>query len=316
MNITILHNCWLGQPHLARIRKHGRLILYQETSSEKDAIKRLHDAHVAVINCSLLPITARMLESAKHLKYISLVSTGFDPVDVDYAKLHGITISNLPTYGTESVAEHAISLMFALCRHITRLDMLFRKKPYEINFLPEPTAHQYCATNLHGKTLGIIGIGRIGERVAQIAQTLGMKVLSYDAFPRNIKGVNGVTLKKLLRESDVITIHSPLNKETKGMIGKNEIALMKASSVFINTARGGLVDEDALYKALKHRRIAGAGLDVMANLKKDNPLLALPNVVFTPHSAWYSDQSCSNIAETVTENIESFIKGQPINVIS
>lgn len=316
MNITVLNECYLTKSHIARLTKLGRVTVYKETFSENDAIKRLQNTEAAIIHCSLLPITKKILESAKHLKYISLASTGYDPVDLITAKRLGITISNLPMYGTESVAEHAVGLMFSLYRHIPVLNILFRKKPYEINFLPEKKALPYKAITLHGKTLGIIGIGKIGARVAEIARTIGMNIVAYDPFPRPLPEVTLVPFTKLLSVSDIVTIHSPLNKATKGMMGAKEFGLMKKNAVFINTARGGLVDEKALYSALKNHQIAGAGLDVVVDLKKGNPLFTLPNVVFTPHSAWYSDSSCENIADTVTANIEAYVKGQPINVIS
>jgi phosphoglycerate dehydrogenase-like enzyme len=316
MNITVLNECYLTKSHIARLTKLGRVTVYKETFREIDAVKRLQSTDAAIIHCSLLPITKKIIESAKHLKYISLASTGFDSVDLMSAKRLGITISNLPMYGTESVAEHAIGLMFSLYRHIPTLNALFHKKPYEINFLPEKEAFPYKAITLHGKTLGIIGIGKIGARVAEIARTIGMTIVAYDPFPRPLPGVNLVSFEELLHTSDIVTIHSPLNEKTKGMMGTNEFRLMKKNAVFINTARGGLVDEKALYTALKHREIAGAGLDVVVDVKKSNPLLTIPTVVFTPHSAWYSDESCTNIADTVTANIEAYVKGRPVNVIS
>lgn len=316
MRIAILHECYLKKPHLARLKKLGKVTLYKETWSENLAIKRLKNIDVAVIHCSLLPITKKILKGVNKLKYISLASTGYDRIDLNAAKSLNIVVSNLPTYGTESVAEHAIGLMLTLLRRIVRLDREFRRKPYEINFLPNNKSLPFRAMNLRGKTLGVIGTGKIGERVAQIANAFGMSILGYDKFPRNIQNVQMVPFKKLLKESDIISLHTPFDRVTKRMIGENELSLMKPNSIIINTARSGLIDEKALHETLKNKTIAGAGLDMVEKMNKSNPLLKLQNVIFTPHSAWYSDESCNNIADIVTSNIEAFTQGAPINVIS
>lgn len=316
MNIAVLNECYLEKSHLARLNKLGKINLYKETWTEDLAIMRLKNVDAAIIHCSLLPITEKILKGANKLKYISLVSTGYDRIDLRTAKSLNIIASNLPTYGTESVAEHAIGLMFVVLRKIVQLDREFRKKPYEINFLSDNKSLPFRSMNLRGKTLGIIGTGKIGERVAQIANAIGMNILGYDRFPRDIPNVQMVPFKKILKDSDVISLHTPFDKTTKGIIGKKEFKLMKSNAIIINTARAGLINEDALYKALTSKIIAGVGLDTMENMNKENPLLKLTNVVFTPHSAWYSDESCKNIADIVTSNIEAYVKGRPINVIS
>lgn len=315
MNITVLHECYLGPSHIARLKKLGNVEVFSNTNTEKQAMLRLKNSHIAVIHCSLLPITKHMLESAHSLKYISLASTGFDAVDIETAKRLRIAVSNLSTYGTESVAEHTIALMLAIERHIVSLDRIYRSNPYEINFLPEKKAYSYKSSNLRGKTLGLIGTGKIGVRVSEIAHALGMRIIGYDKFPRSIPFIKQATFKKVLKESDIISLHTPLDATSKNMISTNEFASMKPNAVLINTARGGLVDEKALYMALKNHKVAGAALDTMVGINKKNPLLRLETVIFTPHAAWYSDESCGNIADTVVANIEAFLHGKPINVI-
>jgi glycerate dehydrogenase len=315
MNIAILNECFLEKSHLARLRTLGNLTAFNNTKSEIQAIRRLKNVDVAIIHCSLLPITARILKNASSLRYISLASTGYDLVDMRAARSLGITISNLPSYGTESVAEHAIALMFAVTRNIRVLDLMFRKHPYEINSIPDIVTSSYRAITLRDRTLGVIGLGRIGSRVAQIAQGIGMNVIATDCVARSMPGVRMVPLTKLLRLSDVVTIHTPLDTTTKSILGKKEFAAMQPHAILINTARGGLVDQRALYRALSQKKIAGAGLDTIDDRRTSNPLIRLPNVIFTPHSAWYSDESCRNIADIVTRNVEAYIHKKPINVI-
>lgn len=316
MNIAVLNECFLQTSHIARLKKLGRLVVYKKTRSEAEAIKRLANIDVAIIHCSLLPITATIIKNAPKLKYVSLASTGYDLVDIKTAKSLGIMVSNLPSYGTESVAEHAIGLMFAVERKIVRLHGMFRRRPFEINSIQDIVTSPHRSMNLRGKTLGIIGLGRIGSRVAEIALAIGMKVIANDCVPKSMPNVEMVSLRQLLKRSDIVTIHTPLDKTTHGLIGARELRLMKPHAVIINTARGKIIQERALFAALTRTIIAGAGIDTLDQRTKSNPLLTLDNVVFTPHSAWYSDESCENIANIVTANVEAFVHGKPVNVIT
>ncbi len=315
MKIAILNECFLGGKHLDRLKKLGQVSVYIGTKTEKEAVKRLKDVDVAVIHCSLLPITQNILKNASKLRYISLASTGYDRVDLKAAKENNVIVSNLPTYGTQSVAEHTFALIFAVIRKVVELDYLIRKDPYEINSINDLITSPYVGFTLHGKTLGLIGVGRIGTRVAEIAQALGMKVLAYDIIPKKLKGVEMKSIKEILKESDIVSLHTPLTKKTNNLIGKKELKMMKTQAILINTARGGLIETQALYSALKNRTIAGAGIDVLKEVDKSNPLLKLKNIVFTPHSAWYTKESFENIANTVVENVEAYINGKPINIL-
>lgn len=315
MKIAILNECFLGRKHLDRLKKLGQISVYTGTKTEKEAIKRLKDVDVAVIHCSLLPITQNILKNSSKLRYISLASTGYDRVDLKAVKENNILVSNLPTYGTQSVAEHTFALIFAVIRKVVELDNLIRKNPYEINSINDLITSPYVGFTLHGKTLGLIGVGRIGARVAEIARALGMKVLAYDIIPKKLKEVEMKSFKEILKESDIVSLHTPLTQKTNNFIGKKELEMMKPQAILINTARGGLIETKALYNALKNKTIAGAGVDVLKEIDKSNPLLKLKNIVLTPHSAWYTKESFENIANTVVENVEAYINGKPINIL-
>lgn len=316
MNIAVLNECFLKERHLKRLRKLGTVSVYPSTLSEKKAIERLKGIGVAIIHCSLLPITANILDHTDRLRYISLASTGFDLVDLKAARAKNIIVSNLPMYGTEAVAEQTFALIFALVRKITVLDRLVRKKPFEINSIKNLTTSPYVGFNLSGKTLGIIGLGRIGSRVAEIAKAIGMNVIVNDILPLRMAGVRRTTFEKVLRDSDIVTLHTPLTKKTLNMIGEKQLKMMKPQAFLINTARGKLVNTKDLYRALKNKTISAAGIDVLAEIDKSNPLLPLKNIIITPHSAWYTEESFENIANTVIANIEAYMKGKPLNVVS
>lgn len=316
MNIAILNECFLQEKHFKRLRKLGKIYVYFTTRSDKEAIERLRHMQVAIIHCSLLPITDNILKNAKSLRYISLASTGYDRVDLKAARSYKIIVSNLPSYGTEAVAEQTFALILAVNRKVAILDRLVRKNPFEINSIKNLTTSHYVGINLRGKTLGIIGLGRIGSRVAEIARSFGMKVIANDILPIFINGVQMKSFEEVLRKSDIVSLHTPLTKETHNMIGDKQLKIMKPQAILINTARGKLIKTKALHSALKNKIIAGAGIDVLAETDKSNPLLTLKNIVLTPHSAWYTKESFENIADTVVSNIEAYIKGEPINVIS
>src|SRR3989338_8967747 len=215
MTIAVLNECFLQKDHVARLRRLGKVTMYKSTLSEHDAVKRLQGIEVAAIHCSLLPISATILQQTASLKYISLASTGYDRVDIHAARSRNIIISNLPTYGTESVAEFTFALIFAVIRKVVVLDRLFRKTPFEINSIDKLTESPYIGENLRGMTLGIIGLGRIGSRVAEIGKAIGMKVVAYDIVSKSMKGVQMVSLNKLLQNSDIVSIHAPLTNETE-----------------------------------------------------------------------------------------------------
>lgn len=315
MRIAVLNECFLKESHIERLKKLGEIAIYNDTDTEEKAIERLNDVEVAIADCFVSPLNKKVLSSAKNLKYISINSIGFDLVDLETAKESGILISNIPGYSSEAVAEHAVALMFAVVRNLVQMDKKVREKPYEID-PADKSQLPLLGFNLQGKTLGVIGLGSIGIRVAEIGNGIGMRVIAYNRSAKSIPNVEIVALDKLLSDSDVVSLHTPLNNESEGMIGIAQLKTMKKHAVLVNTARGKIVDTQALYNALKDGVIAGAGLDTLAEWDKSNPLLTLENTVITPHGAWYTKESFENLAEMVTSNVEAYVSGKPINLVT
>lgn len=315
MKLVVLNECFLKDEHIARLKALGDLEVFTDTTTERQAIERLQGADAAIADCFIAPLNKQVFSSVPKLKYLSLNSTGYDPVDLAAAQAHGIQISDIPGFSTDAVAEHAIALIFAVNRHIVQLDKRMHEQPYEVD-PADKTQLPYLGFNLRGKTLGIIGMGNIGQRVAEIAKALGMNVIAYNRSPKNVAGVEQVSLEELLKQSDVVSLHTPLNAESENMIGAKELALMQPHALVINTARGKVVDTQALADALKNKKLGGAGLDVLAQWNTDNPLLSLENVVMTPHSAWYTQESFDNLADMVVENVEAYVSGEPQNLVS
>jgi len=279
-----------------------------------------------------------IIDQLSDLKFITTRSTGFDHLDCEYAKTKGIKVSNVPTYGSHTVAEFAFGLILNLSRKIVQAND-YVKGSSDFNFFSEMEGF-----NLNGKTLGVIGTGKIGKNVVKIARGFGMKVIAYDLYPDlAFAKENNFTYKNLpevLSKSDVLTLHTPYNKENHHLINKENISLMKKGTYLINTARGELVDTDALIFGLKEGIIAGAGLDVLEGerelkeeieilaspekservkdyktLLEDRALIEMPNVVITPHIAFYSKEAVEEILKTTAENIQGFISGSAQNLI-
>jgi len=280
-------------------------------TTEDEAVARLADATIAIVN--KVPLRAATLSRLPKLKLIALAATGSDCVDKDWCRAHGITVCNIRNYATDSVPEHVLALIFALRRSLIayRQDVL-RGRWQE--------AGQFCffdhpIRDLAGSTLGIVGFGTLGRALAQRAEALGMKVIASGTKP----GPGLVDLDTLLRDSDVISLHCPLTEATRGLIGRRALGLMKPDAILINTARGGLVDEAALAEALQAGRIGGAGIDVLpeeppvsGNILLD---LDLPNLIVTPHIAWASGSAQARLAEQLTQVLEAFAAGTPMNVV-
>lgn len=314
MKIVVLNKCFFSPRHVARLRKIGSLVLYRHTVSEREARARLRGATIAVYNGLFAPLTRNVLEDARGLKLLVVNSTGFEFVDHGTAARRGIAVANTPAFSTEAVAEHALALTLSCFRKIPQGDRMMRSRPFAVN--PAASRHGVLlGTDLLGKTLGIVGLGATGRRFAELGRALGMNVLAWSRTRRAKKGIRFVPLQKLLRESDVVSLHLPLTPQTKRIISGKELARMKPSAILVNTARAGLVDERALFRALKKGRIAGAALDVIEHSSPRNPLLTLPRVVVSPHTAWWTKESLAKQAETIVRTIESFSRGRPINIV-
>ncbi len=301
-----------GTRHIERLKELGELVVYtSRPESKEELIERIKDADVVINIRSYCKFPAEVLREAKSLKLLSIWGTGTDNVDLEAARELGITVTYTPGTATESVAEHALALMLAVARRIPQIDRQVKEGKWVRGLV----------TQLYGKTLGIIGTGLIGSHMAKLAKGIGMNVIAWTFHPSKEKekelGIEYVPLEQLLRESDVVSLHLRLSEKTKGLIGRKELSLMKPTAFLINTARGAIVDEEALIEALRERRIAGAGLDVYSKepLDPDSPLLKLDNVVLTPHSAGQTPEVLDKGLSMAVENIANFLAGKPTNVV-
>jgi glycerate dehydrogenase len=277
-----------------------------------EVVERLKDATIAIIN--KVPMRKEILAQLPKLKLIAVAATGTDVIDKDYCRTAGITIVNIRNYAFNTVPEHVFALIFALRRNLVAYREDVRKGAWQ-------RADQFCffphpIRDIAGSTIGIIGFGALGKSVAQRAKALGMRVLATD-----IVAQSGLAdLRTVLEESDVVTLHVPLTPQTRAMIGKEQLAMMRRDAILINTARGGLVDEHALAQALKEKVIAGAGFDVLTTEppKDGNILLELdlPNFILTPHIAWASREAMQILADQLVDLIEAFVAGRPQNVVT
>ncbi|RJQ32162.1 MAG: hydroxyacid dehydrogenase [Actinobacteria bacterium] len=277
-------------------------------------------------------VTADVINNLSNLQLIVTRSTGFDHVDLAEAAKRNIAVTNVPTYGENTVAEHAFALILALAHNVHKAYMRTLTGDFEIKGLK--------GFDLSGKTLGVVGTGRIGLHAIKIARGLDMNVLAYDPMPhidlQSVLGFKYVAFDELLHESDIVTLHAPYNKKTHHLMNRDTVVKMKKGAVLINTARGGLVDNEALVWALEKGILSGAGLDVlegedfineewqaiekkaqgtMKQLLEDHVLMKMDNVIITPHIAFYSKEAYQRIAETTVENIEMFFSGEPMNMV-
>ncbi len=288
----------------------GELMVYEHTPAE-EIIPRIGDAQVVLTNKT--PLSAQVFDACPQIRYVGVLATGYNVVAVDAARAHGVVVTNVPAYGTQAVAQYVFALLLELCHHVGHHNAAVQQgrwtKGRDFCFW------DYPLMELAGKTLGIIGYGRIGQATAQIARAFGMKVLACSAHG----GEGLVTLDEVLCQSDVISLHCPLTKENTGMINRDAIARMKDGVLIINTARGPLIDEAALRDALLSGKVQGAALDVVSAepIRTDNPLLGLDNCLITPHIAWAPKESRQRLMDVAVENLKAFLKGAPVhNVVS
>jgi glycerate dehydrogenase len=263
-------------------------------------------------------ITAELLDQAPGIRYIGLLSTGYDAVDVEAAKARGITVTNVPTYGTAAVSQHAIALLLEICHRTGHHSQAVQQGRWA-------QARDYCfwdypMIELDGKTMGVIGLGRIGLAVASIARAMGMLIVADRAHPNPEAPdwVELLPLNELLARSHVINLSCPLRPSNRGLINKETIAAMRDSVIIINTSRGGLVNDADLAEALKSGKVSGAGLDVVSQepMRPDNPLAGAPNCFITPHIAGTPRESRERLLATAVDNLRSFLAGSPVNVVN
>lgn len=307
-----------GDLSWGELEKLGDVTVYERTSltDEEEAIRRLEGAEVAITNKT--PITRRVMDSCPQLKYISMLATGYNVVDADYARERGIPLSNIPTYGTAAVGQFAIAMLLEICHHVAHHSQSVHEGRWEA--CADWCYWDYPLIELDGKSMGIIGFGRIGQQTGRIAKALGMKILAYDSYPndagREIAAY--VDLDTLLASSDVIALHCPLFPETRGIINRETIGKMKNGVIILNNSRGPLVVEQDLADALNIGKVYAAGVDVVSTepIRGDNPLLKAKNCIITPHISWAPKESRQRIMDTVVSNVQSYLAGAPANVVN
>ncbi|HCW74354.1 MAG TPA: glycerate dehydrogenase [Clostridiaceae bacterium] len=298
------------------LAKFGELTVYDRTKAE-DVVARIGDADVVYTNKT--PITRTTLEACPNVKFISVLATGYNVVDIEAAKERNIPVTNIPTYGTDAVSQFAIALLLEMCHHVGEHSEAVKNGEWTNN--EDWTFWKHPLIELAGKTMGIIGFGRIGQGTGRIAEALGMKVLAYDAHKRPeliTDTCRYVELDELFSESDFISLHCPLFKETEGIINKENIAKMKDGVKIINTSRGPLIVEEDLRDALNSGKVSGAGVDVVSTepIRADNPLLQAKNIYITPHIAWAPKESRQRLMDIAVDNMRAFTEGSPINVVN
>jgi len=297
------------------LRALGDCEIYDRTPPEQ-TVPRAAGAPVVLTNKT--PLDRPVIEKLHALRYIGVLATGYNVVDVEAAAERGIPVANVPTYGTDSVAEMVFAHVFALARRVAHHADGVRNGKWARS--PDFCYWDYPQVELAGLTMGIVGFGRIGRAVAARARGFAMNVLACDVeSPESPPdGVAMVGLDRLFSESDIVTLHVPLTPQTEGMVGPERLALMKPTAYLINTSRGPIVDEGALAEALGEGCLAGAGLDVLSEEPPDagNPLLDAPNCHVTPHIAWATKAARARLMDVAVENVKTWLEGQPRNVVN
>lgn len=290
----------------------GEVTLYH-TTKQCEVIERIGNAEAILLN--KLIIDKEVMDACPNLKYIGLFATGYNTIDVKYAALKGITVCNAGSYSTNAVAQHTFALILNHFNQISNYHTAVKAGAWEKSELT--TLYDFPTDELCGKTIGIIGYGHIGQRVAQLAKAFDMKVLSYTRTPKQESAVEFVTLDELLRNSDVVSLHLPLTEESRLIMNEKTFAKCKKGAYFVNTARGGLVDEAALKQAVESGHLSGAGLDAITVEPMRNCILqGVENIVITPHAAWAPMSTRIKLLNITVDCIKGWLSGNPINVVS
>ncbi len=289
---------------------------FHEFTALEDTIHRSSDAEVLITNKTVL--SESIISQLPRLKYIGILATGYNVVDIEAARKRGIVVTNIPAYSTESVAQTVFAHLLNITQHVAHHANEVKKGRWSRN-------RDFCFWDtpliaLNGLTMGIIGLGHIGQMVATIAQSFGMKVIAFTSKPQEklTPGISKVSLETLFQESDVLSLHCPLTKETDKVINEKNLALMKPSAILINTSRGGLIDEPALARALNEGKLFAAGVDVLSTEppKEDNPLITAKNCYITPHYAWATKAARRKLMDIAVSNLKAFLEGYPQNNVA
>ena len=313
MLIKVLDSASLGAdtPILEHLSKHGEVVIYEKTDGTNIA-ERISNADVIVIN--KVKISAEVLSYAKSLRLICVFATGYDNIDIAAARECGVAVCNVPAYSTESVALFTAATVLALYSHLLEYRHFVTSGEYNREGVPNrliPVYHEIA-----GSTWGIVGYGNIGKAVGRIAQSLGARVIVNKRT--TIEGVECVDIDTLCKESDIITLHCPLNDETRGLISRERLGLMKSSAVLVNEARGAVLDEAAVAEAVLEGKLGAFGSDVYSvepfgDSHPYNAIMGMDNVILTPHAAWGSYESRCRCISVVSDNISSFVRGKSLN---
>lgn len=313
MKIVILNDSFFSEEHLAALRALGDLQIYDGTTTTEQAIERTGDADIVLGDGFVIDFNKTYFAAVPNLKLLALNTTAFAIVDLEAARANGTQVANCPGYSTRSVAELVIGLMFALVRRIPYGDKRYRQGFTD----QEPNSSQgkeFISYDLAGKTLGIVGVGRIGSEIARMGKGLDMNVIGWNRTPR--EEVQLVELETLMKTSDVVVMSLLYSEETKGILSRDMLQLMKPNAVLINIAKRDCVDMQTLYELLAEHKIHGAGFD-WAQCEPHDPLLQLDNVVFTPHIAVYTTETLyGNLPGMIVRNVESFVKGSPEHIVT
>ena len=292
----------------------GELAVHQRTSPD-EIVERIGDAAIVLTNKT--PIGAEVFSSCPALKYAGVLATGVNVVDLDAAKAQSVTVTNIPGYSTPSVAQHVFAMLLELCNRTAEHDRAVHGGQWvdceDFSFTTGPLVE------LAGKTLGIFGMGAIGQATARIGHAMGMRIAAHSRTPKELDyPVTWLGVDELFEQADVVSLHCPLTPETEGLVNAARLASMKPSAYVINTGRGPLIDEAALADALANGAIAGAGLDVLSSEppSADNPLLTAPNCIVTPHIAWATVASRRRLLQIAAGNVKAYLDGNPTNVVS
>ena len=312
--VVVVNASKMNYDHLLDFSVVSNDVQVYDDSTNAELIERIQGARVVVTK--ELPVGAELLSQfPESVKLIVEAGTGYNNIDLDAARAKGITVCNIPAYSTERVA-HTVIMMLLNFSSTMQQQIGMLAKGDRSNFTKYL---QVSHTEVNGKTLGVVGAGHIGMEVIKVAKALGMNVLVHTRTPKaDGDGIRYVSLDELLEHSDYITLHCPLNEQTKHMINKDTIAKMKSSAVIINTGRGALINEADLCEALVAKRIGGAGLDVqeVEPPVEDSPLYTLDNVIITPHMGWKGLETRQRLVDIIRDNVQAFLKGEPINVVS
>ena len=317
MKIVILDGQVMGGSveDFPRLQDFGELTVYDITPSEK-VVERIGDAEIVIVDKT--PLTEEVFSACPGIRFVAVLATGYNIVDTEAARRHGIPVANVPGYAGAIVAQTTVALMLELFNKVGVHD----DSVHRGDWTRSPYFCYTCGpiTEAEGKTMGIIGLGNIGTRVARIAAALGMRILVYTRteWPVDLPDFRFTSLPELLRESDVVSLHVPQFPETEHIINRETLGRMKPGAYLINTSRGGLMDEEAVAEALNTGHLAGAAVDVLATepMREDCPLYTAKNCIITPHIAWASDEAIGRIKDVTYENVKAFLEGRKLNIVN